>query len=355
MKGVCFHYRLLTLVLSASILLLAAEWPVVRAEGTGDETIPKAFPTATPIPGDLNQDNVVGPEDLIRFRDCWSMEGAGPIITIELPAVWRNKMRLIRIPKGSFDMGSPGGERDLECYDGYNDCSDEFPQHRVTITKDFYIGETEVTQDQWAAVSGPSGTPDFSSFCGRDPQKPVYGVRWSETQIFLSNLSFMTGKVFRLPTEAEWEYAARGSCGNPNRYGPFSFGDDPTIPLPSCMESGLFDRYMYWCGNNEDPHAPACSPSRVAQKEPNDYGLYDMHGNMNEWCEDWYQPDFYGRLEATLPDPVCEDSSSGSRVMRSGCYACYLDDCRTAARFGAWPDGLRFEQNGFRVVMDAEE
>jgi formylglycine-generating enzyme required for sulfatase activity len=266
-------------------------------------------------------------------------------------------MRLIRIPKGSFDMGSTGSDRDLECYDGFENCDDEYPQHRVTITKDFYIGETEVTQEQWAAVSGPAGTPDFSSFCGRYPSKPVYGVKWSETQMFLSNLSFMTGKVFRLPTEAEWEYAARGSCGNPNRYAPFSFGDDPMVWLTSCDDSGFFDDNLFWCGNNIDPRPLSCSPSRVAQKEPNDLGVYDIHGNVYEWCEDWYQADFYSRPEAMLPDPVCTDSSTGYRVVRGGGFASILSNCRSAHRFGATPEGFGFRdtQIGLRVVMDAEE
>ena len=166
-------------------------------------------------------------------------------------------MQFKRIPAGEFDMGSTDGD------------SDERPVHRVRISRDFYLGIHEVTQAEYRAVTGKSP----SNFKGDD--LPVEKVSWEEANEFCRLLTerertaggLPSGMVYRLPTEAEWEYAAR--AGTTTKY---CFGDD---------ESGLGE-YAWYGGNSGSTTHP------VGQKRPNAWGLYDMHGNVWEWCQDWY-------------------------------------------------------------------
>ena len=189
-------------------------------------------------------------------------------------------MKLVRIRPGKFMMGSPDFEQGHE--------GPECPQHEVTISKAFYMGVTEVTQAQYEAVMGKN--PSHV----KGPTNPVESVPWDNAVLFCRKLSEKTGKTLRLPTEAEWEYACR--AGTTTR---FSFGDS---------ESVLGD-YAWHKGNSGGKTHP------VAQKKPNAWGLYDMHGNVREYCADWLGSYPTG----TSTDP--QGAASGVyRVARGGNY-----------------------------------
>ena len=222
------------------------------------------------------------------------------------------------IRAGTFTMGSPTDE----LFRG----SDE-TQHEVTLSKDFYIQTTEVTQGQWKAVMGSN--PSYFSDCGDDC--PVEYVSWNDIQEFIEKLNEMEGTdKYRLPTEAEWEYACRAGSTTA-----FANGD---ITETGCGYDPNLDQMSWYCGNSDDKTHP------VAQKEPNDWGLYDMHGNVREWCQDWY---------GDYPtDPVTDPSgpSSGTyRVIRGGGWFSYARHCRSADRLSFDPAVLNF---GFRVARD---
>jgi len=217
------------------------------------------------------------------------------------------KLDLVLIPAGSFTMGDDKGD------------DREKPTHKVTITKPFYLGKYEVTQEQWEAVMGSNP----SHFKG--PKNPVEQVSWADCQQFLVKLNAKTGGrggKFVLPTEAQWEYACRaGSTGK------FCFGDD---------EKQLGE-YAWYDENSEDKTHP------VGEKRPNAFGLYDMHGNVWEWCQDWYET--YGAEAVT--DPRCPETGS-FRVYRGGGWNRNARCCRSAYRFGFTP-GIRDDDLGFRV------
>ncbi len=201
------------------------------------------------------------------------------------------KLELVLIPAGEFLMGSPDSDKDA--------LPSEKPQHRVRITKPFYLGKYLVTQDQWQTVmdSNPS---EF-----KGPKNPVEQVSWDECRTFLGKLNAKSaagGGKFQLPSEAQWEYACR--AGSKTRY---CFGDD---------ESKLGDYAWYEAnsGNKTDP---------VGEKKPNAWGLYDMHGNVWEWCEDWYA-DY---KESAVDDPT--GAATGSlRVIRGGSWIRPAGYCR---------------------------
>jgi len=225
-------------------------------------------------------------------------------------------MKLRLIPAGEFMMGSPETESDRE---------NNETQHRVSITKAFYLGVTEVTQKQYQKVMGTNP----SEFKG--PQNPVERVSWAEAVEFCGKLSAMpaektSGHVYRLPTEAEWEYACRS--GTTTAY---SFGDDA---------SRLGD-YGWFRGNSDSSTHP------VGEKKPNAWGLYDMNGNVWEWCQDRYG--VYPGGSAT--DPT--GATSGSfRVCRGGGWFHFAGYCRSAYRDWRTPE-YRFSYLGFRVLRSS--
>ncbi|MDR1921074.1 MAG: formylglycine-generating enzyme family protein [Candidatus Adiutrix sp.] len=216
-------------------------------------------------------------------------------------------MEFVLIPAGEFMMGSPDGDEDADCDEN---------QHRVTISRPFCLGKYEVTQAQWEAVMGNNP----SEFEGRN--NPVENVSWDDVQEFINKLNQKEGgNKYRLPTEAEWEYAAR--AGTTSTY---SFGDD----------AEALGRYAWYGENSGGTTHP------VGQKEPNAWGLYDMHGNVWEWVQDWY--DDYSGSPAT--DPLGASSGS-SRVFRGGDNAW---SCRSAFRSGDTPDA-RYDYLGFRLAF----
>ncbi len=260
----------------------------------------------------------------------------GEVIEIPLPNLpaGSRPLRLVRIPAGDFLMGNTGTERDLE---GCSDlCNSELPQHLVTINYGFYMGETEVTQAQWQAVMGSNPT------CNSDgPNNPVECVSWEDCQAFITQLEGRVGGDFHLPSEAEWEYACRGSASNPHRYAPFSFSDNPSpTDLWSCQFNSLFDKYMWWCGN------AGGQPHEVAQKLPNSWGLYDMYGNVWEWCQDYWH-DIYNNA----PDDgnAWEDEGDVYRVLRGSDWYNHARMCRSASRNWSGPSE-RNAHIGFRLA-----
>lgn len=206
------------------------------------------------------------------------------------------EFNMISVEGGTFTMGSTESTKDAE--------ADEYPAHSVTIS-DFQIGETEVTQELWTAVMGknPSGY-------NNDPQLPVESMNWFEAQSFIEKLNQLTGEQFRMPTEAEWEYAARG--GNKSK-GYLYSGSDTLSNVG-------------WYKDN----AEEC-PKPVKTKQPNELGLYDMSGNLWEWCSDWYGK--YTPEESIDPQGPTEGHS---RVLRGGSWLIDAPLCRPEDRsFGA--------------------
>ncbi|MFM7116026.1 MAG: formylglycine-generating enzyme family protein [Planctomycetota bacterium] len=234
-------------------------------------------------------------------------------------------MKLMLIPKGSFLMGS------LESEEFHRE---EEVQHEVTLSSDFYLGITEVTQAQYQKVIGenPSYFED-DKVQGDSSNHPVERVSWGEAVEFCKKLSDLpeekgAGRVYRLPTEAEWEYACR--AGSKSAY---SFGD----------KRDSLDDYAWHYKKVDDKTHP------VGQKKPNAWGLYDMHGNVWEWCIDWYG-DY---PKGAVSDPV-GPNGGWLRVIRGGSWDGGAAVCRSAFRGGHKPS-LRLSNGGFRVALSSPE
>jgi formylglycine-generating enzyme required for sulfatase activity len=227
-------------------------------------------------------------------------------------------LKFVLIPAGEFTMGSPNSDD--------NAVDDEKPQHSVRITKPFYIGKYLVTQEQWQAVMG-NNPGHFSG-----PKNPVETVSWDDCQKFLGKLrARFAGENGRyiLPTEAQWEYACRAA--STTRY---CFGDD----------ENQLGEYAWYGGELGSKTRP------VGQKEPNTWGLYDMHGNVWEWCQDWYGSEHYRKSYdrgRTMDDPA-GPAMGLCRVCRGGGWAYAAAYCRSAFRFYFRP-GLRINSLGLRV------
>jgi formylglycine-generating enzyme required for sulfatase activity len=236
------------------------------------------------------------------------------------------KMEFVQIPAGQFMMGSGESTRDLVKefklpgpFVHY--LQDEHPQHRVVITKPFYMGKYEVTQRQWKAIMGDN--PSFRKGDGN----PVETVNWNDCQAFIGKLNEKLGKQdakFALPTEAQWEYACR--AGTSTR---FSFGDDKKA----------FGDYAWYGRNSVKKLQP------IGLKKPNPWGLYDMNGNAAEWCSDWY-----GAYKKTPQTDPAGPSKGLSRVLRGGSfYQDTPDSFRSADRYHDHPD-FRYYRYGLRLV-----
>jgi formylglycine-generating enzyme required for sulfatase activity len=236
-------------------------------------------------------------------------------------------VKLVLIPAGEFVMGSPDSDKDAS--------DDEKPQHTVRITRPFYLGTTEVTQGQYRAITGENP----SNFKGSD-DLPVENISWNEAIAFCNKLSEREGlkpfyqfgsgvpsggEGYRLPREAEWEYACR--AGTATR---FSFGD----------ADASLGEYAWFNGNSGSKTHP------VGQKRSNAWGLFDMHGNVWEWCGDGYAADYYkGSPTADPPGRF----QAAARVIRGGSWDYYPRLCRTANRDGYAP-GYRYLYLGFRLA-----
>jgi formylglycine-generating enzyme required for sulfatase activity len=242
--------------------------------------------------------------------------------SLRQPEEWSNSvgMKFRPIPAGTFQMGSAEGE-------GYDN---ERPQHQVTITKPFWLGVHQVTQEQWRQVMGTTPWKGQSYTIEGSDVAASY-VSWDDAVKFCERLSQKEGRRYRLPTEAEWEYACR--AGTTTKYG---FGDD---------EKQLGE-YAWFSGNAN--FAGEQYAHRVGQKRPNAFGLYDVHGNVLEWCADWYEKEYYKKAPASDPS----GPPSGSfRVLRGGSWVDEPFNLRSSYRHYV-PPGYRFDGIGCRVVLE---
>ena len=239
---------------------------------------------------------------------------------------------MIKVEGGTFKMGS----NDNEAYDN------ETPVHSVTLD-DYYIGETEVTQELWEVVMGTTieqqrqKAEEYYGFdCdlyGQGATYPMYYISWKECQEFIAKLNQLTGKEFCLPTEAEWEYAARG--GNKSRgykyAGSNTIGDVAWYDENDCVGVGK--------------NSPDYGTHPVGTKSPNELGLYDMSGNVWEWCSDWY-----GEHSSSSQTNPTGSTSGSYRVLRGGSWYRYARYCRVSTRNRNNPD-TRFSDYGFRLAL----
>ena len=234
-------------------------------------------------------------------------------------------MKFNKIPAGTFMMGSPETETDRD---------DDEHQHQVTISKAFYMQTTEVTQGQWKAVMGTE------PWKGKDYVKEgtnyaATQVRWHDALAYCKKLSEQEGKTYRLPTEAEWEYACR--AGTKTRW---SFGNDKKV----------HGDHAWWQVNASDIGEQYAH--QVGLKKPNAFGLYDMHGNVWEWCNDCYGHDYYKQLPKK--DPTGPETQRNTwRVLRGGSWLNLSLFTRSASRDRNYPNQRRHHY-GFRVVRELD-
>ncbi|MBR4564432.1 MAG: formylglycine-generating enzyme family protein [Paludibacteraceae bacterium] len=234
---------------------------------------------------------------------------------------------MISVTGGSFIMGATSEQ-------GQDAGEEEKPKHKVTLS-DYYIGQTEVTQALWKAVMGTSvrqqrnlENPSFL-ICGEGNDFPMYYVSMYECQLFIEKLNKLLSKKlngmhFALPTEAQWEYAARGGIKTQN----FKYSGSNSVDS------------VAWSNKNSNS-----STHRVGTKKPNELGIYDMSGNVWEWCQDWY-----GAYKSfTQTNPTGPSSGSGY-VYRGGCWYNGAQSCRTTCR--VQDPGRRYNRIGFRLVLE---
>jgi formylglycine-generating enzyme required for sulfatase activity len=223
---------------------------------------------------------------------------------------------LKRIPAGTFQMGDQVGEND----------GDELPVHTVNITQAFYMGVFELTQAQWTAIMG-----SWTFYWPGNPKRPAEMVSWNDIKQaggFMATLSSRASMSFRLPREAEWEYCCKAGTSTNYSYGETADG-----------------AWMWYHANSGgQPHDVGTTTSK-----PNPWGLYDMHGNVYEWCEDLYASTYYS--SSPSDDPTGPGSGS-SHVLRGGPWDAYADSSRSAFR-GSLDPAYRNPRFGFRVAVAA--
>ena len=231
------------------------------------------------------------------------------------------KLVLKRIPAGTFQMGDQVGGHE----------NDELPVHTVSITRPFYMGVFEVTQEQWTTIVG-----SWTFYFPGNPQRPAEQISWNDIKQsggFMDTLSSRASMSFRLPTEAEWEYCCK--AGTSTNY---SFGDTA-------------DGAWMWSNSNSESrtHDVATTASK-----PNPWGLYDMHGNLYEWCEDWYDGGYYSYAPTNDPQGPASITPYGChRVLRGGSWRHDDNDCRSAVRAYVDPSSRHSRRIGFRVAVAA--
>lgn len=253
-------------------------------------------------------------EDSHVVEDPYVMAKPGNSKTSETFTSSSTGVEFVLILPGEFYMGSPSEEQ------GRSDS--ESPAHKVTIKNAFYMGKFQVTQKQWKNIMGNSP----SHFKG--DTLPVEMVSWNDVQEFVEKLNAAENTdKYRSPSEAEWEYACR--AGIQTRY---SFGDD---------ESKL-NEYAWYVKNSGRKTHP------IGRKQPNSWGLYDMHGNVWEWVQDKWHENY---KDSPSDGSAWEDGGGSLRVSRGGSWYCNAESCRSAGRFGREPDS-HFANLGFRLLRD---
>lgn len=248
------------------------------------------------------------------------LRGQDSVVVVDLPE--GQHLEMVWVEGGSFTMGSNSARGVSHSYDATR------PEHRVSVDG-FFIGKLEVTQGVWRSVMGENPSK-FKGEGATSDSLPVEQVLWADAQQFVTLLSQLTGHRFRLPTEAEWEFAARG--------GVKARTDEP---YAGCQR-GQLNRYAWYCVNSER------TTHKVGSLEPNELGLYDMSGNVSEWCLDWMEP--YTADEQTNPRGPRLGSS---RVLRGGHYNSVSSACTVYDRSWYTPSATS-EYYGLRVVMERE-
>ena len=306
------------------------------------------------IPGDVNGDGSVTASDIttlynILLNDNYNgavnpdQNGDGVITSADVTAVYNLLLgitnilppvdsytvngvtfNMVTVDGGTFTMGGTAEQ-------GGDAADDELPTHSVTLNT-FSIGQTEVAQELWQAVMGSNPSFTNGGNYGIDLQRPVERVSWYECQEFLSKLNQLTGKNFRLPTEAEWEYAARGGKSSRD----YKYAGGGTIG----------DVAWYWGNLPSQSYSSAGYGSQtVATLEANELGLYDMSGNVWEWCQDWY-----GDYSSSLQTNPTGSSSGSLRVARGGSWFSIARYCRVSNRNYLDPT-ISYNYLGLRLVL----
>lgn len=260
--------------------------------------------------GDLNGDNRLDIADVVVLLEMIANDNgtAQPDSCTQTFTVNGVSFTLVSVEGGTFQMGATEEQ-------GTDAFSEEKPAHEVTLGS-YSIGQTEVTQELWQAVMNQTPTSDgtqWSATYGLGGKYPVYYVSWEDCQTFIARLNMLTGRSFRLPTEAEWEFAARGGLKS--------------------------EGYKYAGGDNADDVAwhkgnSGNKTHEVATRLPNELGLYDMSGNVAEWCADWYNDNYYASSPAA--DPTGPESGK-SRVRRGGGWSNAERACRVSYRNSSGP------------------
>jgi formylglycine-generating enzyme required for sulfatase activity len=291
------------------------------ADSRGERVYCSACRQDFAVPGDLTTRMSPLPGDLAVADQKQLMNSLG--------------MRLVLIPKGEFWMGSPSNEPNR---------FDDEQQHEVEITQPFYMAAYEVTQEEYERVMGTNPS-HFRQVPGQNTRRyPVENVSWEEAVAFCRKLSELpaeryAGRAYRLPTEAEWEYACRGGTTDP---GPFFFRG-PSRTLSSGQAN--FDGNHFYGDAPKGRYLKRPVPVDDQEFEPNGFGLYHIHGNVWEWCQDWYGPyDLNNGQDPRGPQ------DGDRRVLRGGSWLGIAKLCRAAHRYREQP-GVRFFSYGFRVVL----
>ena len=281
---------------------------VASASQSSPTALPQQSQTQRPIEQPQSVSSTASLSTSSTSLNAVGSSTSGCVITI--PVRDGISIEMVKVEAGSFNMGATP---EME-----NPHEDEKPVHRVTLTNNYYIGKYEVTQALWKIVMGSN--PSNS----KGDNLPVEKVSWNDCQKFISKLNKLTGKSFRLPSEAEWEYAARG--GNKSRG--YQYSGSNTIG----------DVAWYEGNSSFMTHA-------VGTKQPNELGIYDMTGNVWEWCQDWY--DIYSSSPQTNPTGAV---SGSCRVNRGGSWNCLARSCRASCRYRCTPD-FRNGDLGLRLVL----
>ena len=308
-----------TMALVACLLLGLSATAQVQGDINGDDKVDIADVNAVinmmlgkvsqTAAGDINGDGTVDIADVNGVINIMLGKTNQEVQTFTVNGV---SFKMVAVEGGTFSMGATAEQ-------GSDADSDELPTHQVTLSG-YSIGETEVTQELWQAVMG--GNPSYfqvstDSDYGSSLQRPVERVSWDACQTFITKLNELTGKTFRLPTEAEWEYAARGG----NKSHGYKYAGSNTLDDVAWYLSTIPSQTSGTAGYGTQP---------VATKAPNEMGLYDMSGNVEEWCQDWY--DSYNSGAQT--NPTGPDSGS-NRVIRGGGWdSYYASNCRVSRRGG---------------------
>lgn len=273
------------------------------------------------VPGEDDDDNDVD-DNNSNDRDARS----GQTFTVTANGV---QFKMIGVSGGTFTMGATSEQ-------GSDANGDEKPAHQVTLSS-YSIGETEVTQALWQAVMGYSPTSDGSKWTskyGLGDDYPAYYVSWNDCQSFITKLNQLTGRTFRLPTEAEWEYAARGGNQSKN----YKYSGSNTIGDVAWYSVNSYD--LETSNSNYGTH-------EVKTKQANELGIYDMSGNVNEWCNDWYGSSYYSSSSNNNPT----GPNSGSyRVRRGGSWNFDARYCRVSNRFNNAPTSTYYSL-GLRLAL----